>query len=131
MLEEELRDRFGLLPEAVENVLKVARLRVLAAQGGMSRVAMTAEGFKVSAGEDELAALTVWTRLAADHPGVDDVGWLNDSHIGVKVKNWAKGRRLEKTAKILRAYIGIVESDIRAGEARASKRREAAVAARE
>ena len=62
--------------------------------GGMSRVAMTAEGFKVSADEDELAALTVWTRLAADHPGVDDVGWLNDSHIGVKVKNWAKGRRL-------------------------------------
>jgi transcription-repair coupling factor (superfamily II helicase) len=111
-LQEELRDRFGKLPEPVANLIKIGRLRILAGQAGATRMAMTDKGFRYAVADHrELTALAIWNDLVTRHPGVDEVSFDNDNHINITVKAWAKGRRLEKATKLFKAYLANLEPD--------------------
>ncbi len=71
--EEELRDRFGPVPDAVANLLEILRLRVAAAEAGVESLAATGEHLtvKLSArtrlSEKEITAL--WGSAVARRPG--------------------------------------------------------------
>ena len=47
-LAEELKDRFGLLPEEVENLLRVAELRALASRLGVESILQGSDGITVN-----------------------------------------------------------------------------------
>jgi len=104
-LEEEIRDRYGKLPEPMSNILGLANLRVLCVQAGARRVAQAVDGIKVYPKDKVLPSLAIWNDLLKDHPGVEQVMVASDHGIQVRIKAWGKGRQLEKAIKLMRAFV--------------------------
>jgi len=107
-LEAELRDRFGKVPEPVDNLMKITKLRVLASQAGVAKLGMTADGFRLDHA-DPLAGMAIWAYLEREHPGVEKAEFSNATTINVKVAAWAKGSRLGKAIKLLTAFINAID----------------------
>ena len=114
-MEAELRDRYGPLPEPVANIMGIARLRVLTLQVGGRRLSMSIDGFKLMPAHNALGTATLWNRMADEHPGVEKAGWTADGQVNVRVKAWAKGRRIEKAVKVLRSAVRLAEDGVLPG----------------
>ncbi|MBN1902593.1 transcription-repair coupling factor [Candidatus Sumerlaeota bacterium] len=57
-IREEMLDRYGDPPIAAENLLKIVELRILASRLGLTRITLTPNGYKVTSGEKNIAAIS-------------------------------------------------------------------------
>jgi transcription-repair coupling factor (superfamily II helicase) len=108
-VEEEIRDRFGKIPDPVSNIFNISRLRVLASQAGATRLALAPDGFKVEHAGDEVKAMAVWIYLREIHPGIKDANFVTGNAITVSVNDWHRGNRLNKAVKLFKAFINNIE----------------------
>jgi transcription-repair coupling factor (superfamily II helicase) len=115
---DEVKDRYGRLPEPVDNLFKIARIRVLAAELGIKRVSMAAGGFRVEHSGDKIRAMAVWTWLEEKHPGVKEATFSGGNAIVVSVNQWDKGSQLNKAFKLLQSWNDSIEAAL--GKSRGS-----------
>ncbi len=105
-IREELRDRYGVLPGAVENLLKIAELRVMTSNLGLRKIILTSRGFKVATegrGEETKkvsemlhhARKTLKDRLRIDTE--------DNAVIHIQYPAWQSQPQLDKALEFLRA----------------------------
>jgi transcription-repair coupling factor (superfamily II helicase) len=102
-IREEMRDRYGELHKAAENLLKISSVRVLAIKMGLRRVILTPNGFKLTANvNNNVLALSEKLKTTARELGERASVTIEDENtLHVQYPNWGRQPRLDKALRLL------------------------------
>ena len=102
-IREELRDRYGDIPKPVDNLLKIAELRVLGKEIGLTRIIKTRQGFKVSTDDEErvyaLSDALHEARKISDEPF--RISAFDETTLEITHPEWEDQLQLEKAVALL------------------------------
>ncbi|MFW6286403.1 MAG: transcription-repair coupling factor [Candidatus Sumerlaeota bacterium] len=85
---EELRDRYGKIPRAAQNLLDVSRLRILGRRARMEKIASSREGFRLTPRGDLFDLLRRAQNLPDVMKKVKAVEAGSEGNIHIKIKKW-------------------------------------------
>lgn len=105
-IREEMRDRYGELHAAAENLLKISSVRVLAIKTGLRRVILTPNGFKLTANTNKnVKELCEKLKTTARELGEQaSVTIVDENTFHVQYPNWSRQPRLDKALRLLGSY---------------------------
>jgi transcription-repair coupling factor (superfamily II helicase) len=116
----ELVDRFGKLPEAVENLLEIIAIKRLCRDAGVSKVEAGPKGAVVAFHGDRFANPAGLVRFIQEHSGTAK---LRPDHRLVIARNWeTPGERLKGVSAILNRLAAIAAAPAQEGRRSASGR---------
>jgi len=102
-IRDELRDRYGNLPDPVENLLKIAELRILASTSGLKSVILTLDGFKLRSHENrEILSLSDCIHQAKKSMRESfEVRVPDGDTLQIRFPSWGKQDQLSKAISLL------------------------------
>ena len=99
----ELRDRYGKIPEPVDQLLKITAVRILCSNLGIAQIVLTKDGFKITCEERaRVVSLSEAIKKSVKNNGSDaDVDVFNDNTLHIRVEGWRKAPQLKKAVNLL------------------------------
>ncbi len=101
---DELRDRYGKIPTAAQNLLDVSRLRILGRRARLEKIASSREGFRITPRGDLFDLLRRAQNLPDVIKKVKSVEAGSEGNIHIKIKKWNESA--ETACKVIRKLMG-------------------------
>ncbi len=100
---EELRDRYGALPDPVGNLLRIARLRIHAGRLGISRIQLTPSGFRVSTEsvKDIIPLSESCNKAAKQSPDNVQISVFDQKTLHLVYHGWTRKPQLDRALAFL------------------------------